>query len=341
MNPRTLNRRTLLQGASLGLAGLVAGCEQASPSGNSTPNAQTAPPARRDEEYVWLSANANLPMFVAQDHPGLELAAQELGVRATKAGPNSIDIPTLVASLEQVIVRKPAGIMVVGWDPSALVPAINRGIDAGIPIICVDADVPTSKRLCFVGTDWFDIGVQQGRAMLGALNGKKGKIAMLGLIEQNIMQQAFEGFRSVMIPAGCTCLDPQQDKGNQAEATRVASAVLQATPELVGIAGFDSESGPGIGQALKELGKAGQIVATTVQAEGQVLQFIRDGVLTAAVMQKRHLFTYCGLKALYDAVHSPVRFTRDDRKAGISPLPVNISTGTYQINRQNIGTFLA
>ena len=36
-----------------------------------------------DEEYVWLSANANLPLFVAHDHPALRLAGETLGVKVT------------------------------------------------------------------------------------------------------------------------------------------------------------------------------------------------------------------------------------------------------------------
>ena len=50
--------------------------------------------------------------------------------------------------------------MVVGWDPSLGV-AIDKAIAAGIPVITVDADVPNSNRLAFVGTDWYDLGAEQ------------------------------------------------------------------------------------------------------------------------------------------------------------------------------------
>src|SRR3982751_3621059 len=109
-------------------------------------------------------------------------------------------------------------------------------------------------------------------------------------------------------------MDPQQDKGNQVEATRVAAAILQAHPDLVGMAGFDSESGPGMGQAIKEAGKAGKVLATCVEAEEQHLRLLKEGVLTACVGQKRELFTYIGVKALFDVNHSPVKFTSDDKK---------------------------
>jgi len=182
--------------------------------------------------------------------------------------------------------------------------------------------------------------VRQAQAMLHALNGRKDKVAMLGLIEQSIDQQAFEGFRSVAGKAGLAIMDPQQDKANQGEAARVATALLQANPDLVGMAGFDSESGAGMGQAVKESGKAGQVVVTCVDAEPQQLQLIREGVITASVGQKRALFTYYGLKALYEVVHSPLRITADDRKAGISPIPVYYNTGTFTITRENVDLIL-
>ena len=297
-------------------------------------------PVSPDEEYVWISANANLPLFVAHDHPALRQAGQELGVKVTIAGQDAVDIPGLVAAVEQTAARKPAGMMVVGWDPSALIPSINEAVESGIPVVCVDVDVPQSKRLAFIGTNWREIGTRQGQAMLKALGGKRGRVAMLGLIEQAADQLAFDGFRSVVVPAGLNVMEPQQDKGNQGEAARVASALLQAHPDLVGLAGFDSESGAGMGQAIRESGKVGQVIGTCVDAEPQQIRFIREGVLTASVGQKRELFTYQGVKALFDVVHNSLHFTGNDAQAGITPIPSYYDTGTFLIDRDNVDVFL-
>jgi ABC-type sugar transport system substrate-binding protein len=230
--------------------------------------------------------------------------------------------------------------MVVGWDPSALVPPINAAIAAGIPVVCVDADVPASRRLSFIGTDWFEIGVRQADAMVKALGGRKGKVALLGLIEQEIDQKAFAGFRSVAEKAGLTCLNPQQDKGNTAEATRVAAGIIQGVTDLVAMAGFDSESGPGMAQAIKEAGKAGKIVATCVEAEEPHLRFLKEGVLAACVGQKRELFTYMGVQALYQVKHAKIRFTNNDKAAGVTPIPTTYNTGTYTVTRETVDYFL-
>ncbi len=337
-----LSRRSALKtiGIVAGASALttITGCErQGAGSGGAQANRR---PVASNEEYVWLSASVNLPMFVARDHPALMKAAAELGVKATLAGPNTLDIPGLVAAVEQTAARRPAGMMVVGWEPSALIAPINHAVESGIPVICVDADVPASKRVTFVGTNWYELGVRQGEEMVKALDGRKGKVSLQGLIEQYIDQEAFRGFRSVAERAGLSVLEPQQDKGNIGEATRVAAAIIQAHPDLAGMAGFDSESGPGIGQAIKEAGKAGRIVATCVDGEAQNLRLVKEGVLTALVCQKRELFTYYGLKALYDLVHSQIKFTADDKSLGIFPIPASFNTGTYTVTRENIESLL-
>ncbi len=339
MNNNLFNRRDLFGVTGAGLMMGTLGCEEAArpvvQQGACSGNQSYA-----HEEYVWVAALANLPLFTKRDHPALRMAGEELGVQVTIAGPNTIDIPALVAAIEQTAARKPAGMMVVGFDPSALVSPINRAIEAGIPVICVDSDVPASKRIAFIGTDWFNLGVRQAEGMLAALKGRKGKVALLGMIELPTMQAAFEGFRSVIEPAGLTPLPPQQDKANQVEAARVMASIIQSHPELVGAAGFDAESGPGMGQAIKEAGKVGKIVATCVDDQEQHLRLLKEGVLSTCVGQKRELFTYLGVKALFEINHSPIKLTSNDQAAGIYPIPVAYNTGAYTITKENVDLFL-
>ena len=77
-----------------------------------------------------------------------------------------------------------------------------------------------------------------------------------------------------------------------------------------------------------------------MDAEPQQLRFIKEGVLTASVGQKRALFTYQGVRALFDVVHNSLRFSANDAKAGISPIPVYYNTGTFIVDRSNVDLML-
>jgi ABC-type sugar transport system substrate-binding protein len=322
--------------ALAGGASWLTSCSGKQPSGGSA----TTKADYSNEEYVWISPHANLPLYKAHDHPALEVAARELGVKVTITGPSTLDMPSFLTMIETIAVRRPAGLMVNAWDPSAVIGPIAKVMAAGVPVITVDADAPSSQRITFVGTNWYDLGVRQGQAMVKALNGRKGKVAMLGLTEQYIDIQAFAGFRSVVEKAGVTVMEPQHDKGDSGVAARVAGTILQSTADLVGMAGFDSESGPGIGVAVKEAGKAGKVVVTCVDAEQAHLNLVKEGVITAAIGQKRELFTYLGLRVLFDLNHSPLKLSNDDKKAGIFPAPEIIHTGAYTVTRENVDVFL-
>jgi ABC-type sugar transport system substrate-binding protein len=339
------NRSSQSRRSWLGTMGLATGaswlvsCRQENAATSATADSKSKADYS-NEEYVWISPHANLPLYKAHDHPALELAGKELGVKVTITGPSTLDMPMFVSMLETTVARRPAGMLVSAWDPAVVIAPIAKAFEAQIPVVTVDVDAPTSKRLTFVGTNWFDLGVRQGEAMVKALVGRKGKVAMLGLTEQYIDQQAFAGFKSVIEKAGLTAMEPQHDRGDSAVAARVAGTILQSTPDLAGIAGFDSESGPGIGLAVKEAGKVGQVIVTCVDAEPVHLNLIKEGVVTAAIGQKRELFTYLGLRVLFDLNHSPLKFTANDRKAGVFSAPDVINTGSYTVTRENVDVFL-
>ena len=81
-------------------------------------------------------------------------------------------------------------------------------------------------------------------------------------------------------------------------------------------------------------------MATCVDAEPQHLRLVKEGVLTAAVGQKRELFTFQGVKALYDMRHSKLQFTKDDKAAGVVSIPINYNTGTYTVTKETVDLFM-
>jgi len=344
-----LNRRGFLKAAGTvaGAAAITAACQpQATPqasTGSNAPASASSNPGCRDlsqEEYVWCNNMKNLGMFLETDKVGYDAIAAELGIKTAYIGPDKNDIPAFVAAIEQAVSRKPAGMMVVGWDASALIQPINTAMDAGIPTVTVDADVPDSKRLTFVGTEWTDIGTNQAKAMLEKLNGKTGKIAILMLVAGENMQRAYAGFQKVMEGSGNEIIGPFEDKGEMNTAAQIATDLIRGNPDLVGIAGFD-EGSVGAGLAIKEEGKKDSIVATQVNPSPQQLELLKDGYLYALTGQKRQLFTYYGVKSLVDYKYNSVKITKDDKAAGLLTIPAVFNTGTYIVTQENIQYWLS
>lgn len=300
--------------------------------------------AKPKEEYVWACQYNSLPLFVNNDYIGMNVAAKELGVTVRKAGPQKIDLPAFIAAIEQEVVKRPAGMMVVGWSPTEKV-AIDKAVDAGIPVVTVDADVPASKRLCFVGTNWYDLGAEQAKYMARAIGDKdkKGKVALVGMPSADNNIDAKNGYISVMkqLCPNVEVIGVFDSTSNTAKVAEVTANLISSHSDLLGVSGFDSTCGPGIATGIKEAKKVGQIWGTCVDAEPEHLQGVKDGALYAAVGQKRHFFTYYGVKMLYDYNHSKVRFTKDDKKANISPIPTTVYTGFIVATKDNVDIMLA
>lgn len=290
------------------------------------------------EVYVWACQYNSLPLFVNNDYIGMDIVAEELGVEVKRIGPQEIDLPAFVAAIEQEIPKKPAGMMVVGWDAS-LATAINQAIDAGIPVVTVDADVPDSKRLCFVGTDWYQLGVEQAKAVAPYLEGKTGTAVCIGIPGADNSASALDGYTTTLakLAPDITVYDKVYDAQTNAQVVaETIGNLIKSDEAIVAVAGFDASCGPGIAQAIKEAGKVGTVYGTCVDAEAEHLQGVKDGALVAAVGQRRHFFTYYGVKMLYDYNHSKIEFTKDDKAAGITNIPSMVSTGFIVATPDNV-----
>lgn len=320
------------------LAGL-AGCSRqtaATTSSNGTGTKTTA--NHSNEVYYWVSQNSTLPLFVQNDYKGLALAAKQLGVTVKKAGPTNINLPGFISTIEQVCAMHPAGVTVVGWDPSETA-AVNQCIAEGVPTVTDDADLPDSKRLAFIGTNWYNIGAAQAKAMLQATGGH-GQVAVLSIINADNMKQAVQGFKDTLKGTGLQIVASEDDGGDASKAAQQTASLLAAYPHLAGIAGMDSESGAGIVQALKEANKVGQVKVTAMEQTPAFFKTVQDGSVSAIIVQKRELFTYYAIKFLYDYNHNGL--TVDGLKPPIaSTIPQNIDTGLLVVTKDNVNQLLA
>lgn len=238
-----------------------------------------------DETNYWISENSTLPLFVANDYPGWEAAVEQLGVKAERVGPTNIDLAAFIATIEQVCAQEPAGVAAVGWDPS-LIAAVDKCVEAGVPTITVDADLPESKRLTFVGTDWYQIGVAQAEAMMAAT--EPGQVATLSIINAANMIDARQGFADTLESTGSEIVANEDDSGGSDMAASKTSSLLAAYPNLVGIAGFDSESGTGIVTALTEADRVGKVALTAMEHRPEFFQSRGPGRAVVSALHNLH-----------------------------------------------------
>ena len=292
-----------------------------------------------DEEYVMVTTAINLPLYVNHDQKAFLEWGKRKGVRTSILGPSEWDVPTQIATIEQVIPQKPAGLLINGTDPG-IATAIQKAVAAGIPTVVYDSEIPNSNRHSFIGSDWYEMGRLQGERMAKIINGK-GKVVCMGILGMENMEAGFQGFQDALKPfPEIKFLGKYDDKANVETAAKITADLLAANPDLAGLAGFDSNSGPGIALSVKEANKAGKIKITTVDAEPEHLALVKEGVIDYLVGQKRELFTGIGAQFLYDMRHKTLPLSQNDAMAGVIPIPTKVVTGSIEIDKNNVDQFI-
>jgi ABC-type sugar transport system substrate-binding protein len=280
----------------------------------------------------------NFPFYVNHDQKAFLAWGKARNVKVSILGPEEWDIAGQIAVIEQVIGTRPTGLLINGTD-QAIASAINKAVDAGIPTVVYDSDIPRSKRHCFLGTDWYEIGRLQGEALV-RLTGGRGKIAYLGIPGLSNQEAGFRGLLDVLKkhPA-MQPLGPYDEKSNAEVAAKQTADLLAAHPDLAGLACFTAAAAPGASVAIREAGKIGKVKVTTVNYEPEMLQLLRDGAIDYCVGQKRETFTWYGAQFLYDLAHGTNAITSNDARAGVAAVPFSVSPGVFEVTRENVGLF--
>jgi ABC-type sugar transport system substrate-binding protein len=298
---------------------------------------QASKPAK-NETYVMVGIHTGNPVFIP-DQKYWHEQGKKLGVKTMVVGPADGNIPAMINAFEQTIAMKPAGIMVIGWDPS-LVSLVNKAMDSGIPVITWDADLPTSKRIAHIGTNWTELGVKLAENLAKEVN-YKGKVARVGVVGTPHIEAAFQSFADWMAKnaPNIEVLPVQDDKGAIDVGMKVTAALIAQYPDLAGIAGFDSNSGDGICPAVREAGKSGKIKVAINDILPAHMQFLKEGSAQYVLGQKRNIFGPLGLQMLYDINHTTANFTPRDKALHIYPVPEKVDTGFLIVTPSNVKDF--
>jgi len=292
---------------------------------------------RSDQLFIQVSALGSLPYFY--DHRmGMERVGLEMGVRTEFVGPADLDINAMIAAFEQAIARRPQGIVVVGFEES-LNPIVNEAVRQGIPVVTVDADLPNSDRIAFVGTGNFNAGRTGGEYLASLINGR-GTVAILTMPGQSNLEErvagylhAFNNFPDIeVVQIADTRSDP-------VVAAQAAAAILQRHPYLTAFVCTESAGGAGAAMAVREAGLVGRVHIIAMDRDNEVVSAIEEGVITASVAQQTALMPFYATLILYNLYNSAVSITTNNQAAGVAGVPQMIDTGVVIVNADNARYF--
>ena len=295
------------------------------------------------EIFYLVTANAALPYWQTAA-AGFNQAAAQYKITAKVVGPENYDPQAELAELQKAVAAKPAGILISVADATVLQPEIDAAIGAGIPVITVDSDAASSRRLYFIGTNNIEAGRLGGKRITEKLKGGKGNIVVFTIVGQPNIEERLIGLRDALgTKAGVNIAEIVDIKGDPRMAFDKAQQMLSLTGDkrVDGFICLESASGKMVSDAIKRANATDRVlVAWDVNQD--TLDGIKGGTITATIAQKPYTMGYVGLKALDEIFHAPPKqLGKDYSVDSFSPYPVFVDTGSSLVDNINVDLYLA
>lgn len=149
-------------------------------------------------------------------------------------------------------------------DSQAVGEGVKNAWGAGIPVFTFDVQVSdpeaNSKLISHIGSDNYQGGRLAGESMMKA-TGDRGDIAILSFPEASSCIYRVQGFRDYLKEnnSRLRIVSELSAKGNRTEGYSVATDVLQAHPDIVGLFAINDPSALGAYAAIEKANKLSQI----------------------------------------------------------------------------------
>jgi ribose transport system substrate-binding protein len=287
---------------------------------------------------VLVTTNVNLPYW-QEAQAGLTDVGKLMGVKVEVTGPASFSPDEELTAFQQAVGQHPAGILVSVSNPQLFKNAIDSAVQQGIPVVCVDADAPDSRRVLFVGTDNFRAGQESGKRMADLLKGQ-GNIVIVTLNGQLNVEERVRGVNETLKKyPGIKVLQTIDDKGDSRNAYDSVSTFLKGKEKVDGIIGLEASAGTGAADVLNRLDMTGKVKIVAFDKDPETLDWIQRGAITATVVQKPYIMSFYGVRFADDLHHNVVHEFKDWKSAPTGPLPTWVDTGTAVVDSSNLAAF--
>ncbi len=206
--------------------------------------------------------------------------------------------------MEDFIVKKVAGIVLAPTDAGALVPVVERAAAAKIPVIIIDSDIDTTKRVSFVATDNYAGGALAAKRMAKLLGGK-GKVAVIKYMsgsasttarEKGFMETLSKEFPSIEL------VEDRYGQDTVETALSAAEDVLTRNKELDGLFACNESTSRGALRALESQGRVDSVKMIGFDAADALLKGLESGRIQALILQNPEAMGYKGVSSAVAAI---------------------------------------
>jgi ribose transport system substrate-binding protein len=238
-------------------------------------------------QRVVYVGGSNIPFYEAVAC-GAEQMAGDLGIEFEAQYPDTFAPDEQIPILEAVIASQPDGIMLSPTEPTALRPAVDQALAAGIEVVTVANSLNDREGLASVvlGNNRQN-GVLAAERIADLADDRQGKVAYIGYtpggsLITDARQAGFE--EEIAKYDNLQYLPPVVTSGLTAQdGAAAANALLTEHPDLLAIVGSFLSISTGVGTVIQEQGLEDQIISLQLDSDDRGIELLREGAFDAVV----------------------------------------------------------
>jgi len=293
-----------------------------------------------DEYYVFVSANLQVPYWKTAG-TGFSNAAGQFKVRSDYTGPQNYDPKAERDAIDQAVQKKASGILLGVTDPAVLKDSIDKAVAGGVPVITMDSDAPSSKRLFFIGTNNYQAGFTGGQRLAQELKGK-GNVVVFTMPDQSNLQERLRGYKEALSRTPdikvTRVVDIQGDPRIAFDTT--TQIIGKERDKVQAFVCLEAQSGKEVAGVLNSYHVTGKTVMA-FDTDPETLDWIQKGMIAATIGQKPYTMAFVGMQMLDNLYHhKPSSLTADWSKDSYAPIPAFVDTGSDLIDKSNVDSFI-
>lgn len=267
---------------------VLGGCN----SGNTDSGDPAATP-QQDLRIIFVTHGQAADPFWSVVQNGARQAASEVGVSIEYQAPDSFDMVAMGQLIDAAVASRPDGIVVSIPDVDALRRPIRKAIEAGIPVISINAGYEASRELgvlTHVGQTEYEAGYGGGERL--AEEGVDHAVCVNHSVGNSSLDRRCEGFADALAESGASSELLAAEVGDPNESQQRIQARLSSEASIDGLLALGPSMTQPALRALEETETHGRVTMATFDLSPRILQGMVDGDILFAIDQQPYLQGY-------------------------------------------------
>lgn len=244
---------------------------------------------------------------------GVINGGKELGADIAVMGPtNEADVTGQIAMIEDQITAGAKGLIIAPTDPKAILPALQKAKEKGIPVVLIDSDIAEDVqelRASFIGTSEYEAGKEVGNYLVENLKAGSEVGILRGLAGLPSHDARVNGCKEVLEAAGFKVDSIQPADSDRGKAVNVTENMLESFPNISCIYATNDEMALGAYQAAEGRQRT-DVFIVGFDGSPDALKSILAGKLGGSLAQKPVEMGYKGVEAILQVLDGKQLETR-------------------------------